>query len=294
MESHDQKLLFRHLELQNGDYELDITPEKAGWTYSGLKVLKLQPNQAKSLHFESYEICILPLNVRGVSVTVDSKNYTLSGRLDVFKEVSDFIYIPIDTKFQICSETEGLVAIPYAKATKKFEVAYIPSNQIRVELRGAGQATRQINNFFSPTAFENADKLCAVEVFTPAGNWSSYPPHKHDTESEHEAQLEEIYYFRTDDPKGFAFHRTYTKDQELDETETVRHGDLFLVPKGYHGPTVTPPGYNLYYINVLAGPGQKRSMQFCDDPDYHWIRDSWKREDLDKRLPMSLGGYPEA
>lgn len=293
MESSKQKLLYRHLDTQNEDYELNMTPEMAGWKYSGLKVLKIQANQTKTLHFESYELCILPLNITNVSVTINSEKYFLKGRMDIFKEVSDFLYIPINTIFEIHSENEGLLAIPFAKATKKFEVAYVPANQVKTELRGAGQATRQINNFFSPSAFKNADKLCAVEVFTPSGNWSSYPPHKHDTESENEAQLEEIYYFRTDDPKGFAFHRTYTKDNELDETETVRHGDLFLVPKGYHGPTVTPPGYNLYYLNVLAGPAQERSMQFCDDPDYHWIRDSWDKEQLDKRLPMSLGGCPE-
>jgi 5-deoxy-glucuronate isomerase len=293
MQSSKQKLLYRHLETQNNNFELDITPEIAGWQYSGLKILKIEPNKSTTFHFDSYELCILPLNIKQITVTVNSKEYILQGRNDIFKEVSDFIYIPLNTKFEIHSLNGGLLALPLAKASKQYEVAYVPSSQVRVELRGAGQASRQINNFFSPSSFENADKLCVVEVFTPAGNWSSYPPHKHDTQSENEAQLEEIYYFRTDDPKGFAFHRTYTKDGDLDETETVRHGDLFLVPKGYHGPTVTAPGYNLYYLNVLAGPAEKRSMQFCDDPDYHWIRDSWNDEKIDDRLPMSQGGCPE-
>jgi 5-deoxy-glucuronate isomerase len=287
------KLLIPHGETKNENFILDVTPERAGWTYCGLKILELEAGKSKVLKFDEYELCILPLKGVNTKVTTEGKEYVLKGRMDLFKEVSDFIYIPLGVEFEISSESGGTYALPFSKCTKKFEVAYVAGENVRMEIRGAGQSSRQINNFFSPTAFANADKLCAVEVFTPAGNWSSYPPHKHDTESENEAKLEEIYYFLIDDPKGFAFMRTYTKDCDLDETETIRNGDLFLVPKGYHGPAVTPPGYHLYQLNVLAGPAEKRSMQFCDDPDYHWIRDSWNSEEKDKRLPMSLGGCPE-
>ena len=289
----NNKLLIRHLETKNDTFELDVTPERAEWKYSGLKILKLKPNEEKTFKFDEYEICILPLNALNTKLIIDKVSYTLIGRTNIFKQVTDFIYIPLNTEFTISSNNGGEYAIPFSKCSKQYPIAYVPAEKIKIEIRGAGQATRQINNFFSPQSFPNADKLCAVEVFTPAGNWSSYPPHKHDTQSENEAELEEIYYFLTDDPKGFAFHRTYTKDGNIDATETVRNGDLFLVPRGYHGPTVTPPGYNLYYLNVLAGPGEKRSMQFCDDPDYHWIRDSWNNEIKDLRLPMSLGGVLE-
>jgi 5-deoxy-glucuronate isomerase len=287
------QLLIKHLETKTDDYILDITPEKAGWTYCGLKILQLEAKQKKTIKFEEYELCILPLKGLNTHIKAEGKEYTLNGRTNIFKEVTDFMYIPLNTEFEISSEEGGTFALPFSKCSKKYEVAYVPKENVTMEIRGAGQASRQINNFFSPQAFANADKLCAVEVFTPAGNWSSYPPHKHDTHSEHEAQLEEIYYFLFEDPKGFAFMRTYTNDKVLDETETVRNGDLFIVPRGYHGPAVAPPGYHLYQLNVLAGPGEKRSMQFCDDPDYHWIRETWTSEEKDKRLPMSLGGTPE-
>jgi 5-deoxy-glucuronate isomerase len=290
------KLLYKHLELKNNDFELDLTPEVAGWTYCGLKLLRLKAKESVQFNFVEYEICILPLSAVNTKITVGEKEYILNGRQSVFAQVSDFIYLPLNTKFEIFSEEGGLLAIPFSKCTEKFEIEYVPSDNVRVELRGSGRSSRQINNFCSPSSFPNAHKLCSVECITPAGNWSSYPPHKHDTTSECEAELEEVYFFMTDDPKGFAFHRTYTLDGSIDATETVRNGDLFLVPKGYHGPTVTPPEYNLYHLNVLAGPAEKRSMQFCDDPEYHYMREDWndeKKYPRDERLPLSKGGYPE-
>jgi 5-deoxy-glucuronate isomerase len=126
-----------------------------------------------------------------------------------------------------------------------------------------------------------------VEVLTPPGNWSSYPPHKHDEEREGEAILEEIYYFRIAGPDGFGFHRTYTSDGSIDETVTVRDGDVFLVPRGYHGPCVATPNHAMYYLNVLAGPAVKRSMAFCDDPAHQWIRKSWLGQGVDPRFPLT-------
>jgi 5-deoxy-glucuronate isomerase len=130
-------------------------------------------------------------------------------------------------------------------------------------------------------------------VLTPDGNWSSYPPHKHDDSPGSLVENEEIYYFRLgrrDSPgtsrEGFALHRTYTADGSIDETTPVRDGDVFLVPRGFHGPTVAAPGYPLYYLNVMAGPGPSRSMAICDDPDYGWIRESWSDEATDARCPM--------
>jgi 5-deoxy-glucuronate isomerase len=288
--SSKQQLLFRHLETKNDDFELDITPEKAGWKYSGLKVLNLDAGSKKTFKFPEYELCILPMKAKNTQVTIEGKEYTLEGRDDPFKEVSDFIYIPLGVEFEIYAPNGGKYAFPFSKCSKKFEVEYIKREKVKMEVVGAGQATRQRNNFCTPSSFTGCHKLCALEVFTPAGNWSSYPPHKHDTETEKEAEMEEIYYFLLDDPKGFAFHKTYTKDGSIDATETVRSGDVFLVPRGYHGPCVTPPGYNLYYLNVMAGPAEGRRMNFCDDPDYEWVRPSWDGEEKDKRLPMSKGG----
>jgi 5-deoxy-glucuronate isomerase len=127
-----------------------------------------------------------------------------------------------------------------------------------------------------------------VEVLTPPGNWSSYPPHKHDdAASGREDQLEEIYYFRIQGEHGYGIHRTYTTDGVLDETVAVRDGDLFLVPRGYHGPCAAPPEFAMYYLNVLAGPAGARTMRFSDDPRYAWIRGSWREQEPDPRVPLT-------
>jgi 5-deoxy-glucuronate isomerase len=163
---------------------------------------------------------------------------------------------------------------------------------VPVETRGAGSATRQINNLFVAGGAP-AHRLIVVEVLTPGGNWSSYPPHKHDDGSTAgEAELEEIYYFRIQGPNGFGIHRTYTADRSIDETVAVRDGDVFLVPRGYHGPCIAPPEYPMYYLNVLAGPGESRSLGFSDDPAYAWIRQSWRGLAGDPRVPLVGVGAP--
>ena len=129
-----------------------------------------------------------------------------------------------------------------------------------------------------------------VELLTPDGNWSSYPPHKHDDSPECPVNNEEIYYFRIAPAAGFGLHRLYTSDGQIDETVEVRDGDVFLIPRGYHGPCVAAPGYTMYYLNVLAGSGPGRSMAFCDDPAHHWVRDSWEGMATDPRCPMTSAG----
>jgi 5-deoxy-glucuronate isomerase len=138
-----------------------------------------------------------------------------------------------------------------------------------------------------------------VELLTPDGNWSSYPPHRHDDSPECRVNNEEIYYFRigwagdarsaagTGADDGFGLHRLYTPDGAIDENVAVRDGDVFLVPRGYHGPCVAAPGYTMYYLNVLAGSGPTRSMAFCDDPAHHWVRDTWEGMPADPRCPMT-------
>jgi 5-deoxy-glucuronate isomerase len=153
-----------------------------------------------------------------------------------------------------------------------------------------------------PDVFDGADKLICCEVLTPDGNWSSYPPHKHDASPECEVDNEEIYYFRVGriggvaySSDGYAVHRTYTDDRSIDETVIVHDGDVFLVPAGYHGPCVAPPGYPLYYLNVMASDSGPRKLAFTDDPPQHWIRATWDGMALDPRLPMtSAAGVVEA
>ncbi|WP_433362272.1 5-deoxy-glucuronate isomerase [Streptosporangium sp. CA-115845] len=253
-------------------WAVEITPESAGWTYAGLRVVDLPDHP---VHFSTgrEEMLVLPLS-GSCEVTAGGLRLSLSGRASVFDAVTDFAYLPIDTSAVITGH--GRVALPSARATRHFPVRYGPAEQVPVEVRGAGQASRQVNNFCAPDAFD-CDKLVAVEVLTPGGNWSSYPPHKHDTASEHEAVLEEIYYFEG----GPGYQRVYGTHDTLAE---VSGGDVVLVPHGYHGPSMAAPGYDLYYLNVLAGPAEQRSMAFCDDPRHAWIRSSWADQPVDPRV----------
>jgi len=161
---------------------------------------------------------------------------------------------------------------------------------VPVELRGAGQSSRQVNNFCSPEAFE-CDKLIAVEVLTPDGNWSSFPPHKHDELTEREVPLEEVYYFRIRGDGGFGLHRTYTADGDIDVTETVHDGDVFLIPRGYHGPSVAPPGHTMYYLNVMAGPAE-RAWRVCTDPTHEWLWELFAELGPDPRCPLTTADGP--
>jgi 5-deoxy-glucuronate isomerase len=280
-----------------------ITPELAGWTYTGLRVIEMPPGGERVLITEDREMAVLPLQ-GGCVVECDGGRFELEGREHVFARVTDFAYLPIDCEVRITSAGGGRFALPNARATRRLDPIYGPAEEVPVETRGAGHASRQINNFMEPDVFP-ADKLIAVELLTPEGNWSSYPPHKHDERGPDEAELEEIYYFEVarvlggkgrshEMGSGFALHRLYTKDGAIDLTESVGHGDVVLVPRGYHGPSVAAPGYDLYCLNVLAGPADDRSMAFTDDPNYHWVRDAWGAQAKDERVPMSSAGREPA
>ena len=196
--------------------------------------------------------------------------FDLQGRADVFSAVTDLCFLPLGSYLTITSAEGGRFCIATSRATRATEPRYYPASGVRIDLRGAGQATRQINNLLT-AGVEGPDRLLVVEVLTPAGNWSSYPPHKHDELTDAETPLEEIYYFEIDGPAGFGFHRTYTLDGEIDETVTVRSGDVFLVPRGYHGPCVAAPGHHMYYLNVMAGPQPGRQWLICTDPAHDWL-----------------------
>jgi 5-deoxy-glucuronate isomerase len=269
----------------DGGDPLLITPQSAGWSFAGLRVVRLGAGQSREIGTRTEELIVLPLSGGG-RVRVEGETFVLRGRRSVWSRVTDFAYVPCESRFVLESDGGGEFALPAARARRRRRPAYGPAESVPVEVRGAGDATRQVNNFCAPGAFD-ADRLVAVELLTPAGNWSSYPPHKHDEAREGEAVLEEIYYFRIRGENGFGIHRTYTKDGEIDATVTVRDGDAFLVPRGYHGPCVAAPEHDMYYLNVLAGPGEERTMAFCDDPAHHWVRESWTRQRPDPRVPMT-------
>jgi 5-deoxy-glucuronate isomerase len=271
-----------------------LTPDDAGWTYCGLRVMAIAPGGAYELATGGDEMAVLPLSGGPVTVEVESLRYDLAGRSSVFAAVTDWAYLPVDAEVRLSSSTGVEVALPSARATRRFDPAYVAAGDVAVEVRGAGPATRQVTNFMSPEAFDGADKLMCVELLTPDGNWSSYPPHRHDDSPECPVNNEEIYYFRVGRtgttnyaPEGFALHRTYTPDGDVDATVTIADEDIFLIKRGFHGPCVAAPGYPLYYLNVLAGPGGDRSMAFCDDPTHHWVRASWESMAPDPRVPMT-------
>jgi 5-deoxy-glucuronate isomerase len=274
-----------HGTLADGADPVRLTPEDAGWTYTGLRVLRLGAGERRVIGTGEFEAFVLPL-AGSVTVEADGERYPLTGRESVFTRVTDFAYVPRDAEVALSTVDGCELALPMARCTRRLTPKYGPAEAVPVEVRGAGNATRQVTNFGVPGAWDHADKLNACELITPDGNWSSYPPHKHD----HTCAVvnEEIYYFRVEGENGFGLHRTY--DDRLDETVMVRDGDVFLIPHGYHGPCVAAPGYPLYYLNVLAGPAPERSMAFHDDPTHTWIRDTWAAQALDPRCPVTTAG----
>jgi 5-deoxy-glucuronate isomerase len=280
--------------LADGDLTVSLSPADAEWAYTGLLVVLLAPGVERSIDLGDNEAVVLPLSATDVDVTIDGDHFRLDGRISVFDRVTDFAYAPRGATVVLRSAGGGEVAVATSKCSTRLNAAYGSADNVAVELRGSGPATRQVNNFMSPEAWPGADKLMCVELITPDGNWSSYPPHRHDDSPECPVNNEEIYYFRigvtgsSDYSKdGFGLHRTYTPDGSIDVNVVIHDGDVFCVPRGYHGPCIAAPGYPMYYLNVLAGPAGERSMAFCDDPAHHWVRDTWADMATDPRCPMT-------
>jgi 5-deoxy-glucuronate isomerase len=270
-------------------FELVVTPETAGWGYSGLRILDLAIGSRARFGTGDDEMLVLPLS-GGCDVTCDDERVTLTGRRSVFSRVTDFAYVPRGSTVTVRAPNGGRFALPSARATRRLPFRYGPAENVPVEVRGAGQTSRQVTNFCTPGSFD-CDKLIACEVLTPGGNWSSYPPHKHDEAGPDESVLEEIYYFEVapspSGTPGTGYQRVYGRpDRPIDVCAEVRSGDVVLIPYGWHGPSMAAPGYDLYYLNVMAGPGD-REWLICDDPSHAWIRGTWTGQETDPRVPMS-------
>jgi 5-deoxy-glucuronate isomerase len=260
--------------LRAGEWE-QVTPESADWSYLYFGVRPAPFSSATS----EVEIALVPLSGR-CRIEADGESWELGGRESVFAGMPWALYLPRDTSYRVEGGAE--LAICGARCEERLEPVLVRPEEVEVEVRGAGNATRQINHIVKPEF--PAERLLVVEVFTPAGNWSSYPPHKHDEDRPPgEVVLEETYYFRTAAPEAFAVQRLYSPRHGLDVTETVRHGDLMLVPYGYHT-TAAAHGYDLYYLNALAG--DRRSMAAADDPALHWVRRAWAELEPDPRVPL--------
>jgi 5-deoxy-glucuronate isomerase len=271
----------------DGPYDLLVTPETAGWVHSGLRVLTLEPGQAHTLSTGESEFLVLPLT-GGCAVAVDGRTFALDGRTDVFASATDFAYLPRASEAVISSASGGTFALPSARTGQRtLSARYGRKEDVPIELRGAGACSRQVNNYCLPGTFD-AEQLLVCEVLTPGGNWSSYPPHKHDeARPGEESELEEIYYFQVAGENGFGYQRVYgTTERPIDVLAEIRSGDTVLIPHGWHGPSIAAPGYDLYYLNVMAGPGQDRAWLICDDPAHGWVRATWDTQDVDDRLPF--------
>lgn len=273
-----------------GAWACEVAPGRPGWAYTSLRVVELAAGGSVSFETGVEEAVVLPL-AGSCAVRCEGLECVLAGREHVFAAVSDFAYVPRDASVELRSEAGGRFAVAGAVCERRLEPRYGPAEGVAVELRGAGVASRQVNNFCTPATFE-ADRLIAVEVLTPGGNWSSWPPHKHD---EHrpgaESELEEIYYCELSRPDGLAYLRVYgTADRPIDVLAEVGHGDVVLIPHGWHGPAAATPGTDLYYLNVMAGPHPDRVWRICDDPAHAWVRDTWPEQPFDARLPMTPPG----
>jgi 5-deoxy-glucuronate isomerase len=245
-----------------------ITPESAGWRYVGFETRSLSKGAESKLDTDGKEVCVVILSGKARVTANGFDSGVIGERMSVFEGLPWSVYLPPHTAASIEAATDCELALCSAPASGELKAHVIKPDDVRALTRGEGSNTRYIRNVLAE-GDGGAESLFVIEVLTPAGNWSSYPPHKHDRDAlPEESYLEETYYHRLKPPQGFAFQRVYTDDRSLDETITVTDGDVVLVPKGYH-PVGAPHGYDLYYLNTMAGP--KRVWRFHNDPAHEWL-----------------------
>lgn len=270
-----------------------VVPGSREWVHTGLEVLVLPPGGSRTFAFDGVEGLVLPLS-GGCQVDVvgprgEDEHLLLTGRSGVFAGPTDSVFAPVGSRVTVQGPAAGRarLAVATARADRVCPVRLVRAEETTTDLRGAGAASRRVVNYTLGTGVE-VDHLLVCEVITPGGNVSSYPPHKHDEHTRDERELEEIYYFEVaDGPAGAgrAYHRTYgTTGRPIDVLAEVRTGDVALVPHGFHGPDVALPGYDLYYLNVMAGPATDHAWLMVDDPAFHWVRESWTNQEIDPRL----------
>ena len=250
----------------------DITPQSAGWTHVGFRLAMLADGQVHAGGETGRETCLVLVSGRADIVAGGQVFNDVGGRASPFEDrAPGSVYVPAGMDWSVTAHGEVELAVCTAPGTGTLDDArdarLIDPARMSREVRGSGTNTRHVRNILPQD--EAAESLLVVEVITPAGHWSSYPPHKHDTAIPGgETALEETYYHRVSPPQGFAFQRVYTDDRSIDETVTVEDGDVVMVPRGYH-PVGAAHGYDLYYLNVMAGP--ERRWLFRNDPAHEWI-----------------------
>ena len=268
-----------------GTYQ-KVSAADAGWEHLSFEARLMRKGEAWSGDTGENECGFILLGGNYSMVTNRGSWTTTNGRQSPFHGIAHTLYLPRHTEFTLTAESEVLdIAAGWCKATADFPARFKEPQEAAIEIRGGDNATRQINSLIEPGF--GSSKLVAVEVYTPSGNWSSFPAHKHDERKTNssgeltEAVLEEFYFYKIDKPQGYAIQQVYTTDGSLDEVMKVHNNDMVLVPKGYH-PVAAGHGYNCYYLNFLAGSDQ--SLAATPDPAHEWIFDSWKGKD--PRVPL--------
>jgi 5-deoxy-glucuronate isomerase len=246
---------------------IQVTPESAKWTYVGFDLWKLKAGDTASGESKTRETCLVFISGRG-GVAAGGKDLgTLGERASPFAGKPWSVYIPAGAAWSVTAAGPCELAVCTSPGDGKLPVRVIAPDDLSLETRGAGSNTRHVTNILPEN--EPAESLLVVEVITPGGCTSSYPSHKHDTDNlPHESLLEETYYHRLNPAQGFAFQRVYTEDRSLDEAIQIEDGDVTLVPRGYH-PCAAIHGYDLYYLNVMAGP--TRTWKFHNEPAHAWL-----------------------
>ncbi len=261
-------LLFSNAPAEDGT-TVAVTPRSAGWRYVGFSVVRLLAGEERSWQSDGRELCVVVLSGLIRAAAADLVAEELGGRETVFDGAPSAFYVPAGARCTVTALSPA-AEIAFCSAPGDGSAGLSPSaiDDVPVEVRGEGSAQRTVH----PILMDDrpAESLLVVEVLTPAGHWSSFPPHRHEIDDPpRETLLEETYYHRLRPREGFALQRVYTDARDLDETLAVSDGDVVLVPRGYHV-VAAMPGYDLYYLNVMAGP--RREWRFQDDPAYAWLR----------------------
>ena len=270
---------------KNGIYQ-SVLKGDAGWQFLNFQARLMKKGETWKGNTEGNEYAIILLG-GNYSVKTDKGNWeTKNGRKDVFSGIAHSLYLSRNTEFELTAESDVLdIAYGWCETDEDHPACFKHPEEAAIEIRGGDNATRQINSLIQP-GFD-CQRLVSVEVYTPSGNWSSFPAHKHDTRKVDadgnvtEACLEETYFYKIDKPQGYAIQQVYNDDRSLDEIAVAKNNDVVMIPEGYH-PVAAGHGYNVYYLNFLTGSDQ--SLANTDDPDHKWVYDSWKG--LDPRIPM--------
>lgn len=263
---------------------LEITPARAGWDLLSFRTYTFRRGQVIEGESAGDEMCMVLLS-GSITMEAAGQTWVCDGRASVFAGLPYAVYLPPGHTYRMTVHADADCAYGRAPAAGKLAPRHITPDDVKVEIRGGHNATRQITHILDPG---DAEKLLCVEVYTPSGNWSSYPPHRHDVQDPpREVDLEEVYYYRVKPEDGWALQRLYTDDRSLDEVVVAQHGDAVMIRRGYH-PVVAAPGYDVYYLNFLAGPTP--SWVAHDDPQLAWVRDHWAGRGDRLTLPLTGGG----